>query len=85
MKAYRGIFKKKNGSLREMSFVKLQDIAEINLEFISGKIQGTGDTKNTPEGMELVWDLEQDNFRYFNHETVEDTIKEYEISGEIFG
>lgn len=84
MIAYRGIFKKKNGSLREMSFVKLQDITEYNSEFIAEKIQGTGNPKNVSDGMELVWDLEQDNFRYFNHETSEGDIKEYEIGDEIF-
>lgn len=66
MKAYIGSFKKKDGSGRTMTFAKLNELPE---EFLEDKIIGSGSEKQYPEGMELVWDLEADNFRIFNYNT----------------
>lgn len=73
MKAYKGSFKKRNGELRKMLFAKLDDLPE---SFLEQKIIGSGVAKNYPEGMQLVWDLEEDNFRVFNWSTVEGSVEE---------
>jgi hypothetical protein len=67
MKVYRGTFKKKNGEAREMVFARISDLPEA---FLESKIIGASSEKELPEGMELVWDMEEDNFRIFNHNTV---------------
>jgi hypothetical protein len=76
MKAYKGSFKKRNGEIRNMLFAK---IAELPDSFLEQKIIGTGSDKSYPEGMELVWDLEEDNFRVFNWKTVEGPVKELTV------
>jgi len=76
MKAYRGTFKKRNGEIREMLFAKLEDIPE---PFISERVAGTGSERNYPANMELVWDIEADNFRLFNHATAQSPLKEITI------
>ncbi len=65
-KIYNGIFKKKNGEIREMVFVRLED---LDPTFLSSKILGTGKKKELGEGMELVWDVGEENFRTFNWST----------------
>ena len=67
MKIYRGTFKKKNSEIREMLFAKLEDLPE---SFLDNKIIGASSEKQLPEGMKLVWDVEADNFRIFNYNTV---------------
>lgn len=84
MKAYKGEFIKKDGSVREMSFVKLLDIAKINYDFLSDRIGGTGESKEYPDGQELVYDLIADNFRIFNHSTIITELEEYEIDDSLF-
>lgn len=64
MKAYKGSFIKKNGEIREMLFAHLEDLPESLLQ---ERIVGTGVQRTYPDGMELVWDLEADSFRIFNH------------------
>ncbi len=76
MKAYKGSFKKRNGEIRQMLFAKIQELPD---SFLEQKIIGTGSDKNYPEGMELVWDLEEDNFRVFNWKTVEGPVKELTV------
>lgn len=66
MKAYKGSFKKRNGEIRNMLFAK---IAELPDSFLEEKIIGTGSDKSYPDGMELVFDIEKDNFRIFNWNT----------------
>lgn len=75
MKAYHGFFKKKNGSLREMLFAELDSLPD---SYIDKRIIGTGVEKTYPEGMSLVWDLEQDDFRIFNWKTSQG-VKEVEV------
>lgn len=66
IKAYKGTFAKKDGSIRKMLFSRLEDLPQT---FLDEVVQGTGSERIYPEGMELVFDLEEDNFRIFNHST----------------
>ena len=66
MKAFKGSFKKKSGDKREMFFARISDLPG---DFIATKISGAGKEQHYPEGMELVWDLEEDDFRIFNWKT----------------
>ena len=81
MKAYKGTFKKKNGEARQMTFARLVDLPE---QFLETRIIGAGSEQNYPEGMELVWDLEADNFRIFNWNTADDNPKELRIDESLF-
>jgi hypothetical protein len=66
MKAYKGSFTKKNGEARTMVFSRIKDLPN---GFVASKIVGAGTERVYPEGMELVWDLEEDDFRIFNYKT----------------
>lgn len=76
MKAYKGSFKKKNGQIREMLFAHLRDLPD---SFLDEKIIGSGSEKSYPEGMQLVWDLEEDGFRIFNWKTQVGTLEQVKI------
>lgn len=80
MKAYIGKFIKKDGSERVMTFCRICDIPE---KFLSEKLSG-GKARVLPENMELVYDLEADNFRTFNHATIIGELKEIQIDN-LFG
>ena len=81
MKAYKGTFKKKNGESRDMTFARLADLPQ---QFLETHITGAGKEMQYPEGMELVWDLEADNFRIFNWNTIEEVPKEMDIDASLF-
>tara|TARA_B100000424_G_C22936646_1_gene498367 strand:- start:772 stop:1020 length:249 start_codon:yes stop_codon:yes gene_type:complete len=81
MKVYKASFKKKSGESRMMVFSKITELPE---DFISKNIQGVGSEIKYPSGMELVWDLEADNFRIFNWNTLEGEVKESEMNDEVF-
>jgi len=53
-------FKKNDGSVRTMKFCRLSDLPAS----ISSK------KRNMSDGKELVWDLENNSYRYFNWNTV---------------
>ena len=76
MKAYQGTFVKKTGERRTMRFVKLSDLPA---NFLSGKVKGT-EKHNLPAGSELVWDIDAQEFRIFNNNTVVDTPREFEYT-----
>ena len=76
MKAYIGTFIKKNGEERTMKFVRLQDLPE---KFITSKVKNTGVKRTLKEGLELVWDTDQSEFRIFNWSTTRGDIDETEI------
>lgn len=76
MKAYKGSFKKKNGETRQMMFSRIKDLPN---GYVATKIVGAGSEKKYPDGMELVWDLEEDDFRIFNFKTVDSLIQELEV------
>ena len=80
MKAFKGTFKKKDGQLRQMMFARIEDLPS---QFVASKIKGAGNEQKYPKGLELVWDLEADNFRIFNYNTKED-LKELEIEESLF-
>ena len=81
MKAYKGTFKKKNGESRDMVFARLYDLPQ---KFLDEKVQGAGSEQNYPDGLELVWDLEADNFRVFNWKSVENSPQEFTIDEDLF-
>ena len=81
MKAYKGTFKKKNGESRDMVFARLYDLPQ---KFLDEKVQGAGSEQNYPDGMELVRDLEADNFRVFNWKSAENTPQEFTIDEDLF-
>ena len=63
MKVFKGTFIKKDGSQRDMEFVKLSDIPE-NVQqslFTTGK-----PAAQLPDTMFRVWDLSADGVRTFN-------------------
>ena len=80
MKAFKGVFRKKDGTRREMVFARIQDLPQ---KFVASRIVGAGNEQTYPQGMELVWDLEADNFRIYNRKT-QDSIKELEIDEGLF-
>jgi len=77
MKGYRGTFKKKDGSLREMRFLLLKDLPP---EFVASKIKGGGQKHALTEGMELVWDIDEGALRIFNRNTALDTMEEFDYT-----
>ena len=81
MKAYRGYFKKKNGDSRTMVFTRIDDLPA---KFVASKIAGSGKEQKYPDGMELVWDLEADNFRIFNWKTCEGIPTIVDIEEDLF-
>ena len=79
MNTYIGTFIKANGKSRTMKFAKLVDLPD---DFLKDRVKG-GDLsearvkakqKMQDEGMETVWDLESNNFRVFNWNTVVDEV-----------
>ena len=80
MKAFKGTFKKKDGQIRQMVFARIEDLPS---KFVASKISGAGNEQKYPKGLELVWDLEADNFRIFNYNTKEE-LKELEIEESLF-
>ena len=76
MKAYQGTFVKKTGERSTMRFVKLGDLPQ---SFFTGKIKGS-EKHNLPAGSELVWDIDAQDFRVFNNNTVVDTPREFDYT-----
>jgi hypothetical protein len=77
MKAFKGTFKKRNGEIREMLFAHLRDLPDT---FLDEKIIGSGSEKSYPEGMQLVYDLEEDGFRIFNYSTQIGSLQQVKIN-----
>ena len=77
MKAYKGSFKKQDGSVRTMRFLTLKDLPDT---IINSKIKGTNQKHSLREGMELVWDIDEEDLRIFNHTTVLDKIEEFDYT-----
>ena len=81
MKAFKGTFKKKNGEIREMLFAHLRDLPD---SFLETRIIGSGSEKLYPEGIELVWDIEEDNFRIFNWNTQTGSVEQVKIESNYY-
>ena len=64
-----------------MVFARLYDLPQ---KFLDEKVQGAGSEQNYPDGMELVWDLEADNFRVFNWKSAENSPQEFIIDEDLF-
>lgn len=84
MKAYKGQFKKRDGSVREMTFSRISDITDNNPNFIAAKIVGSGTPRKYTDGQELVWDLEVDDFRIFNWSKTVSPVEEISVDDDIF-
>ena len=74
MRAFTGTFVKKNGETRTMSFARLDDLPTT---FLNTQFTGNGTQRTLEEGLELVWDLENNGFRVFNHNAVVGAVTEY--------
>jgi hypothetical protein len=59
-------FYKKDGSLREMKFVELEDLPA---EFLDSKIKGVRSSP-LPPPFKLVWDVEAKDFRTYSVHTI---------------
>lgn len=76
MKAYKGTFLKKTGERRTMRFIKLDDLPK---QFLAENTSG-GKSHKLGAGMELVWDIDETDFRIFNHNMRVDNIEEFEYT-----
>lgn len=76
MTGYKGTFLKKNGERRTMRFLKLDDLPR---KFLSENTKG-GKRLTVGDGMELVWDIDESDFRIFNHKMRVDNIEEFEYT-----
>ena len=77
MRAFKGSFRKKDGSIRTMRFVLLKELPE---SLLSSKLKGTSQKHFLSEGMELVWDIDEEDLRIFNHSTSLDTPEEFDYT-----
>ena len=74
MIGYHGFYKKVNGEVREMYFVRASDLPE---SFLNETLVGKNNKKRTlQKGMETVWDMKAQGFRTFNWETVVGQVEE---------
>jgi hypothetical protein len=80
MIVYKGTFTKKDGSKRTMKFIKTKDLPK---DFLSAKLKGTGKQNDLGESKELVWDIDNSNFRIYNYATtVGEVVKHSDIKKE---
>lgn len=76
MKAYVGTFIKKDGSLRTMTFMNLEDMPK---EIMENKLKNSGRKVTLAEGQKIVFDLEKNEFRIFNHKSLVGELDEIEV------
>lgn len=82
MIAYKGSFIKKDDTIRDMVYVKVSDLPS---EFLAEKLGGgSGSSMILPDGQELVFDIESEAFRIFNHNTSIKPIQKIEIEDGLF-
>lgn len=77
MTAYKGTFIKKDGQRRTMRFLKLKDLPK---NFVESKFKGSGKKHVLNEGLELVWDIDESDFRVFNYKMAIDNLEEFEYT-----
>lgn len=82
MIAYKISFLKQDRSVRDMLYAKLQDIAELYPKFYDKFTSGTGSPKSLKPGSEMVFDLENMNFRIINHLTAIEGPTSIEVDGD---
>jgi hypothetical protein len=71
MKTFKALYRKKNGQFRSMHFTKLKNLPP---QLVPAKIRKSKNA-NLSKGMEVVWDLEAQDFRIFNWNTVVGEVK----------
>ena len=74
MKTYQMSFKKKDGSVRDMKFVR-PNVDVVDSIFFEKNVQGVK-VNNLKEGFERVWDVEVQGFRVINHNEVTSPIEQ---------
>ncbi len=82
MIAYKISFLKQDSSVRDMLYAKLQDIVELYPKFYDKFTSGTGSPKSLKPGSEMVFDLENMNFRIINHLTAIEGPISVEVDGD---
>ena len=75
MTGYLATYTKKDGSAREMRFVRTADMPE---QWFAKHVKGTGKKRVLSEGIELVWDIDNAGFRTFNWNTVQGEVKKFD-------
>lgn len=75
VKGFVGSFRKSNGELRRMRFVRIADLPENRIP----TRKTDKPPRNLCEGTELVWDLDQQGYRTFNFGTLEDELARIEV------
>ena len=75
MTGYQATFTKKDGSPREIRFVRTDDMPE---KWFAKHVKGTGKKRTLQEGNELVWDIDNEGFRVFNWNTVRGEVKKFD-------
>ena len=76
MKAYSCVILRKDGTIRWMTFVKLDQLPP---EFLALNISGSSPKKKTREGSELVWDVDKNGFRIIHPDSIISPISTIEI------
>jgi hypothetical protein len=72
MRAYEGTFIKRSGEVRTLKFAKINDLPK---DFLP---EAKGESRALREGMELVWDIENNSYRIFNYSTMVGKLKEFD-------
>lgn len=75
VKGFVGSFRKSNGELRRMRFVRIGDLPENRIP--SRKTDKA--PRNLSEGTELVWDLDVQGYRTFSFGTLEGDVDPIEV------
>lgn len=69
MNVLKTTFRKKNGEIREMFFMEVKDLPDSMKQFKGGK------KTILPEGMRVVWDVENNGLRMINELELLEEIK----------
>jgi hypothetical protein len=75
MIGYQATFTKKDGSQREIRFIRTDEMPK---DLLAPHIKGTGKKRTLKEGMELVWDIDQEGFRVFNWDTIQGDVEKFD-------
>ena len=75
MTGYQATFTKKDGSAREIRFVRTNEMPQ---KWFANRVKGTGKKRVLKEGNELVWDIANEGFRIFNWNTVQGEVKKFD-------
>ena len=69
-KVYTESFKKTDGSVRKMKFVRLSELNDNDYVLYGIPKVSSESVRNHPDGGETVWDLDKNAFRTFNWKKV---------------